>query len=117
MSMLPWWFPFGDVPEIEAEELGRRLRGPLPPQLLDVRTRSEWDKGHIARSLNVPIQELSSRISSLELDRARPIVAICLSGHRSIAAVRLLSRRGYAEVQQLGGGMLAWRRRRLPEDR
>lgn len=114
--MLPWWLPFGVVPEIEAEELARRLREPLPPQLLDVRTRSEWDRGHIAQSLNVPIQELSSRLASLELDRARPVVAICLSGHRSIPAVRLLSRRGHVDARQLRGGMQAWRRSRLPED-
>ena len=114
--MLPWWLPFGEVPEVEAVELAKRLRGSAPPQLIDVRTRGEWDKGHIARSINVPIQDLSSRIASLELDRSRPIVAICLSGHRSIPAVRLLSRRGYVEVQQLGGGMLAWRRSGLPED-
>jgi hypothetical protein len=40
-------------------------------------------EGHIAGSLNVPIQELASRVATLALDRDRPLVAICLSGHRS----------------------------------
>jgi rhodanese-related sulfurtransferase len=115
MLALPWWIPFGDVPEIEAQELAARLRGPEAPQLLDVRTRREWEKGHIAGSLNVPVQELPSRLASLDLHHDLPVVAICLSGHRSIPAVRLLARRGYRDVLQLRGGMLAWRRSALPE--
>lgn len=110
----PWWLPIGSVPEIDADELAARLRGGAAPQLVDVRTRGEWDEGHIASALSVPIQELPARLAALGLDPARPVVAICLSGHRSIPAVRLLSRRGFRDVRQLRGGMLAWRRRGLP---
>jgi len=115
MSALPWWLPVGSVPEIDARDLDAQLRGPPAPQLIDVRTRREWEQGHIAYSSNVPIQDLSNRLEALGLDPARPIVAICLSGHRSIPAVRLLARRGYPHVRQLRGGMLAWRRNGLPE--
>jgi rhodanese-related sulfurtransferase len=117
LPALPWWIPLGDVPEIGPQELAARLRGGAAPQLLDVRTRGEWERGHLAGSLNVPIQELRARLATLALDRARPTVAICLSGHRSIPAVRLLARRGFAEVRQLRGGMLAWRRSGLAEER
>jgi rhodanese-related sulfurtransferase len=106
---LPWWLPFGHVPEIGAAELNERLSTERGPQLLDVRSPGEWRHGHIRSSINVPITELRSRLESLPLDRGRPIVAICLSGHRSIPAVRLLARAGFREVQQLRGGMLAWR--------
>jgi len=89
MRALPWWIPIGSVPEIGAQELAARLRGGAAPQLLDVRTRSEWERGHIAGALNVPIQELRMRLATLALDHGRPGVTICLSGHRSIPAVRL----------------------------
>jgi rhodanese-related sulfurtransferase len=59
---------------------------------------------------------LRSRIESLKLDPARPVVAICLTAHRSVPAVRLLRERGFDAVQ-LSGGMIAWRAARLPEAR
>lgn len=113
MPVLPWWFPFGSVPEIGAEDLARALRSDSPPLLLDVRSPGEWQEGHIARALNVPVSHLEAELPALRLDPERPIVAICLSGHRSIPAVRLLARQGY-RAQQLRGGMLAWRQAGLP---
>ena len=47
---------------------------------------------------------------------SRPVVAICLTAHRSIPAVRLLHRHGFAAAH-LAGGMLAWRAAGFPEER
>jgi rhodanese-related sulfurtransferase len=109
----PWWFPFGRVPEIVPEELERRMAAGAV-QLLDVRTRGEWRDSHIAGTINHPIQELPAKVSTLTLDKARPVVAICRSAHRSVPAVRLLQRAGYGDVVQLAGGMNAWWARELP---
>ncbi len=111
---LPWWLPFGGVPEILPLRLADALAGGKPPQLLDVRTAAEYERGHIAGAVSVPITELAARAPFVALDRRRPVVAICLSAHRSIPAVRLLRRHGFDAVQ-LAGGMLAWRRAALPE--
>jgi rhodanese-related sulfurtransferase len=62
----------------------------------------------------VPITEVRDRLGALPLDAARPVVAICLSAHRSIPAVRLLQQGGY-DAAQLAGGMLAWRAAGLAE--
>jgi rhodanese-related sulfurtransferase len=111
---LPWWWPFGEVTRIApaalAEALGRRPG----PQLLDVRTPAEFAAGHIRGAENVPITSLPARVSSLALDRSRPVIAVCLSAHRSPPAVRLLGRHGF-EAAELAGGMLAWRSAGLPE--
>ena len=110
----PWWLPFGRVPEISPRELADSLsRGP-PPHLLDVRSGPEFAAGHIAGAIHVPVTALARRLGSLGLEPGRPVVAICLSAHRSPPAVRLL-RRGGLEARQLAGGMLAWRAARLPE--
>ncbi|HEY3358483.1 MAG TPA: rhodanese-like domain-containing protein [Polyangia bacterium] len=111
---LPWWLPFGRVPEVPATTLAETLARAPAPQLLDVRTRGEFARGHIAGAVNVPIGELRSRLAALPLDRARPVVAICLSAHRSLPAVRLLSAAGF-DAAHLAGGMLAWRSAGLPE--
>ncbi|HEU4385623.1 MAG TPA: rhodanese-like domain-containing protein [Anaeromyxobacteraceae bacterium] len=111
---LPWWFPFGRVPEIAPADLALRLRRRPWPQLLDVRSAAEFAGGHVRGAVNVPVTELRSRIDSLRLDRSRLVVAVCLTAHRSRPAVRLLRQRGF-EALQLAGGMRAWRAGRLPE--
>jgi rhodanese-related sulfurtransferase len=108
-----WWKLHGDPPEVPARELRAMLDTGEPPQLLDVRTRAEFEAGHIEGAISVPLGQLQDQLDALPLDRNRPVVAICLTAHRSIPAVRMLSRRGY-RVAHLRGGMLAWRRARLP---
>lgn len=112
----PWWLPFGRVPEVAPRDLAERLSSGSPPQLLDVRTAVEFAAGHVAGAVNVPVTALPSRLEDLPFDRARPVVAICLSAHRSPPAVRLLLRGGY-DASHLAGGMLAWRWAGLPESR
>ncbi len=113
---LPWWLPFGRVPEVTATALAGRLDRGEAVQLLDVRSRAEFRGGHIAGAINVPIPEVQRRLGALGLDARRPVVAICLSAHRSIPAVRLLQQAGF-DAAQLAGGMLAWRAAGLPESR
>jgi rhodanese-related sulfurtransferase len=110
------WLPIGTVPELAPAELHARLGRSPAPQVVDVRTAMEFAHGHIEGAVSVPVQELPRRLDALGLDPARPVVAICLSAHRSIPAVRLLRERGF-DAFQLAGGMLAWRAARLPERR
>jgi len=110
----PWWLPFGAVPEIAPRELARALETDAGWQIVDVRSSLEFGQGHLRGARSVPVTELRARLASLGLDRARPVVAICLTAHRSIPAVRLLREHGF-EARQLQGGMLAWRAAQLPE--
>lgn len=80
---------------------------------LDVREPSEWRHGRIPGALHVPMSELAARLSLLPHDRA--IVAICRSGNRSGQVTQALQRRGY-RIENLEGGLKAWRRAGLPLD-
>jgi rhodanese-related sulfurtransferase len=60
---------------------------------------------------------LKDRLASLQLNTEQPIIAICLSAHRSIPAVRLLQARGFENTVQLKGGMLAWWNKHYPTER
>ncbi len=111
---VPWWFPFGNVAEIAPQQLRSKLGNGAGVQLLDVREPFEFVESHIAGASNMPIHDLPRTLDQLDLDPARPVVAICLSGHRSVPAYRLLKRAGYREVYSLGGGMMAWWRAHLP---
>ncbi len=115
---VPWWFPFGRVDEISPRELhGKLLNDGADLQLLDVRSSVEFAESHIANAQSAPITALRQRLANLGLDLNRPIIAMCLSGHRSVPAYRLLKRAGYAQVYSLSGGMLAWWAARLPSTR
>jgi rhodanese-related sulfurtransferase len=113
---VPWWFPFGRVPEISPADLLDRLKRKPWPQIVDVRTPGEFAGGHVRGAVNVSVSSLRSRLDGLGLDAARPVIAVCLTAHRSLPAVRLLRERGFDAVQ-LAGGMRAWRAANLPEAR
>lgn len=74
--------------------------------LLDVRQPWEHDHGHIPGSVLMPLPEVPERFE--ELDPQAEIVAYCKIGERSAAAADFLVRRGFTNVANLAGGILAW---------
>lgn len=69
--------------------------------LIDVRTPQEYNSGHIAGAINIPLQELSARQSEIPQDT--PLVLYCRSGNRSSQAANLLEDAGYNQIYDLGG--------------
>jgi len=55
----------------------------------------------------IPLGDLNERTS--ELDKMRPVVAVCRAGGRSAQATIILQQAGFAKVANLPGGMLRWR--------
>ncbi len=76
------------------------------PCLLDVRTRAEWDEGHLAGAVHIPLPQLEARIG--ELPRGKPIAVHCKGGYRSVIALSLLERHGLGPLSDLEGGYMAW---------
>ena len=74
--------------------------------VLDVRTPGEWAAGHIEGSVNLPLLELSERLT--EVPAGRPLFVVCRSGYRSSCAASVLERAGIDGVGNVVGGMLAW---------
>ena len=69
--------------------------------LVDVRSEGEYADGGIEGSINIPIQELASRMDELG-DKNGEIVVYCQSGGRSAMAKRLLESNGFSKVHDLG---------------
>ncbi|MBO8186440.1 rhodanese-like domain-containing protein [Streptomyces sp. DW4-2] len=80
-------------------------------QLVDVREPSEWYAGRIPGARWIPMGELSGRLD--ELERERPVVTVCRSGHRSGQMADYLTERGY-RAENLDGGVTAWTEQGLP---
>jgi len=91
------------VPQL-LEQIGSGQR----PQLVDVRTASEYACGHIPSSVNIPMEQFGSRRRDLHGDH---IVLVCQAGMRAqIVAGWLAADR---QTRVLEGGTDAWQRNGL----
>ena len=70
--------------------------------ILDVRTKGEFQSGHIKGAVNIPVDQLRSNLDKLK-DKNRPIITCCASGMRSASAKAVLISCGYTEVHNGGG--------------
>ena len=91
----------GDHPQIDVPSLLVDARRRTRPLVLDVRTPEEFAAGHIPHAVNVPIDELRSRLA--ELPAGRAIVAYCQVGQRGYLATRILRQSGKDAVNLSGG--------------
>lgn len=70
--------------------------------IIDVRTPQEYDGGHIKGSKNLPLGELSNKLSHVS-DKSKAYITVCASGMRSASAKSLMKRNGYQNVYNGGG--------------
>jgi phage shock protein E len=68
--------------------------------ILDVRTKAEFQSGHIKGSINIPVQVLNANLSKIKKDK--PIITCCASGMRSASAKSILSSNGFKDVHNGG---------------
>lgn len=73
--------------------------------ILDVRTKEEYDEGHIENAILIPDNELKELVEAQIPDLDQRIFVYCRSGRRSKAATELLLEMGYTNVLDLGGIM------------
>lgn len=69
--------------------------------ILDVRTKSEYDMGHIKGSMNVPVDQLGTNLNKLK-EKNKAIITCCASGMRSATAKNILKASGYTDVHNGG---------------
>ncbi len=99
------------VPKLTAAEVNEKLKFGKHPMVIDVRQPDEFRTGHITGAKLIPLNEIHKRMK--ELSKGREIVCVCASGSRSNSAAKALAKEGFT-VFDMQGGMLAWRRAKLP---
>lgn len=103
-----WKNLFTPVKSLDAQQ-AKALMNDLPSaayQLLDVRQPKEYEAGHLANAVLVPLRELPDRLA--EFDRQKPTIVYCAVGGRSKAASQLLAGQGFSQVYNLSGGIKSW---------
>ncbi|MBP7654354.1 rhodanese-like domain-containing protein [Candidatus Dependentiae bacterium] len=80
----------------------------IEPVILDVRTKNEFENGHLKNSILIPVQEIQKRYNELEKYKTSPIFIYCASGNRSTVASRILIENGYKIIYNLRYGISDW---------
>jgi adenylyltransferase/sulfurtransferase len=92
--------------QITPKALAEKFKSGDSFQLIDVRTPMEQEISNLPGSVLIPVDQLEQRLD--QLDRQKPIVCYCRTGHRSERAVQLLLGKGFRNVYNLEGGINAW---------
>jgi rhodanese-related sulfurtransferase len=76
------------------------------PLLLDVREDDEWAAGHVDGAVHIPMSGLMARLD--EVPKDGDVVVMCKVGGRSAQVTAFLTQRGWPNVRNLDGGIVAW---------
>ncbi len=75
---------------------------------VDVREPWEWEGGHVAGAVHIPLAELPARLDEALPDRGAPLLLYCRTGSRSGRAAQFLASRGYTGVVNLADDLERW---------
>lgn len=78
--------------------------------VIDVRTKEEYDAGHIKGALNFDYysDDFEEKVEAQLTDKKKPYILYCRSGMRSLYSAQILEDLGYTDVTNMKGGFLAW---------
>jgi len=94
-----------DVPEIDIAMLAELHPGGVP--LLDVRQPDEYEEGHVAGAVLVPLPDLAERLADVPDSGGGPLYVICAVGGRSRKAAEYLRGAGIDAIN-IAGGTMGW---------
>ena len=102
--------PKGSYENVGPEELSEALAAGAV--VVDVRTPGEFAQGHVPGAINLPVEEVARWADRIPKDR--PVYLYCRSGNRSRKAAEYLARKGYTNLYNVEGGVLAIARAGYP---
>jgi hydroxyacylglutathione hydrolase len=112
-------FDLVELPQMSVHELNA-ARDEV--QVLDVRTPSEWKKGHIPGAEHIFLPELRNGSSGKtpkkldsKLDKDKPVAVYCDSGYRASLASSLLQKEDFTDVRNVPGSWQAWKNAGFPK--
>lgn len=100
---------------ISADALLSRIEAGTAPTIVDVRSRSEFEAGHVPGAIHIPFWAALSRASEIPSGSDEPIVIYCEHGPRAYLARSGFWIAGYSEVILLKGHMTGWKKLGLPQ--
>lgn len=90
--------------KITCDQMSTLMSGEVKPVLIDVRTKEEYDEGHLDGAINIPVDSVGEEVpmnkSINPIDT--PVIVYCKSGKRSAQAYETLKEAGYKKIYDLG---------------
>ena len=97
------------IKNVTAEEAHKLLSENSEFVILDVRTREEYEGGHIPGAKLVPVNVLPMKLAELDKYKDKPVLVYCASGGRSPRAVDTLANSDFTNLYHLSRGISSWR--------
>jgi rhodanese-related sulfurtransferase len=102
------------TPQISQQELLSLNDSEVEFIVLDVRTKEEYDQGHVPNAINVSHTDVKDQLNSLLAYKNKKVIVYCRSGKRAAMAERILSNSGFSDLWHLKGDMNGWKEANLP---
>jgi len=96
--------------EVSQDTLLKYLEEDRDMCILDVRSRREYEEGHVAKAIHMDYQKISTHTEYLDPYRRKDLIVYCEHGMRSRMAITVLQRVGFSRVYHLEGDLVAWKR-------
>jgi hydroxyacylglutathione hydrolase len=104
--------PEAKVPQITVHDLATMREEQPDLVVVDVREPAEWDDGHIAGAIKIPMGQAVERMREIPADR--PKAVLCAGGLRSSSVISALMRAGMTGMYNVAGGMREWSKAGYP---
>jgi len=85
--------------------------------VIDVREAKDFAEGHIPNARNIPLDKLAEGIKQLDAWKDKSVLVNCRSGGMSVRACNVLAKQGFKKINNLSGGMMAWKTANLPTEK
>lgn len=115
--MLLLWNLFGDmlsgVKMLLPAEVTRLINHD-DAKIVDIRSQTEFEKGHIINAINIGTEQLGEKLDKLKQYQKQGIILCCDNGTVSAKEARKIMNEGLEKIYCLKGGILAWQNANLP---
>nr|BDT29858.1 rhodanese-like domain-containing protein [Bacteriovorax sp. HI3] len=102
------------IKEIDVQELKSKLDNKENFVFIDCREQEEWNEAHIEGATLIPLSAFQEKYEAVLTDKNATIVVQCRSGKRSMNACMFLLSKGYSDLNNLEGGIMAWQEAGFP---
>jgi len=82
--------------------------------IIDLRTVAEYKTGHIRDAKNLPLKDFAADVEKFSAYKDKPVLVYCNSGNTATRAIKLLKNAGYVKINNLEGGIAAWKEANMP---
>ncbi len=85
--------------------------------ILDIRTAADYKNGHIKGAKSTPLKDFAKELEKFDSFKNSPVLIYCNSGNTVTAAIKMLRKTGFEKINNLDGGIAAWKEAKMPLSR